>query len=170
MFPYNEKSGRFTRASCPQLGVNRVIFLFRKLKISSLALWVRSREALGYNTHFLYPDDGGGIEGLAQAIKRTLTVEIECERAVACIDLAKRQVTTRDGEIIGYHKLVSTMALSSLIDACAKGGDLPAEVAQARALLRSTTVSHLDVLAKGLKPRYRGTMGRVWSASLGLFS
>ena len=58
-----------------------------------------SREALGYNTHFLYPDDGGGIEGLAR--HRTLTVEVEHERQVERIELAKRRLTARDGEQIG---------------------------------------------------------------------
>ena len=149
MFPYNEKIWTVHPRELSAAWCESSYIPIPKVEDVIAGAVGASREALGYNTHFLYPDDGGGIEGLAQAIRRTLTIEIECERAVACVDLAKRQVTTRDGETIDYHKLVSTMALSSLIDACAKGGDLPAEVAQARALLRSTTVSHLDVLAKG---------------------
>jgi protoporphyrinogen oxidase len=108
-----------------------------------------SREALGYNTHFLYPDDGGGIEGLAQAIAAGLTLPIETDNGVHSVDLAKRQVTTKGGETISYHKLISSLSLASLIDACERGGELPPAVKAARALLRSTTVSHIDVLAKG---------------------
>ncbi len=149
MFPYNEKIWTVHPRELSAAWCESSYIPIPKVEDVIAGAVGASREALGYNTHFLYPDDGGGIEGLAQAIRRTLNIEIECERKVTRIDLVRRQVTIDDGETINYHKLVSTMALSSLIDACAKGGELPAEVVQARALLRSTTVSHLDVLAKG---------------------
>jgi protoporphyrinogen oxidase len=149
MFPYNEKIWTVHPRELSAAWCESSYIPIPQVEDVIAGAVGASREALGYNTHFLYPDDGGGIEGLAQAIKRTLSIEIECERPVASIDVRNRRATTQDGETIAYHKLVSTMPLTALIDACARGGELPAEVAHARSLLRSTTVSHLDVLAKG---------------------
>ena len=60
------------------------------------------------------------------------------------------------------------MPLASVIDACGRG-ELPSEVLEARSLLRSTTVSHLDVLAKGFElPTTERVLGWRGAASLGL--
>jgi protoporphyrinogen oxidase len=149
MFPYNEKIWTVHPRELSAAWCESSYIPIPKVEDVIAGAVGASREALGYNTHFLYPDDGGGIEGLARAIQRTLNVEVEHERQVERIELAKRRLTTRDGEQIGYDRLVSTMPLASVIDACGRGGELPSEVLEARSLLRSTTVSHLDVLAKG---------------------
>ena len=54
-----------------------------------------SREALGYNTHFLYPDDGGGIEGLARASEPSPWRWSTSVRSNNGSKLAKRRLTAR---------------------------------------------------------------------------
>ena len=156
MFPYNEKIWTVHPRELSAAWCESSYIPIPKVEDVIAGAVGASREALGYNTQFLYPDDGGGIEGLAQAIVRSLSIAVETERPVASVDLAKRCVTASDGETIAYGKLVSTMPLPDLIDACGRGGDLPEEVRQARALLRSTTVSHLDVLAQGSNHQQEG--------------
>ena len=149
MFPYNEKIWTVHPRELSAAWCESSYIPIPRVEDVIAGAVGASREALGYNTHFLYPDDGGGIEGLAQAIARDASIEPEYERPVASIDLAKRRLTTVDGETIPYGKLISTMALPNIIDACARIADLPADVAHARSLLRATTVSYLDVLAEG---------------------
>ena len=122
MFPYNEKIWTVHPRARSAAWCESSYIPIPKVEDVIAGAVGASREALGYNTHFLYPDDGGGIEGLARAIQRTLNVEVEHERQVERIELAKRRLTTRDGEQIGYDKLVSTMPLASVIDACGRGG------------------------------------------------
>ena len=149
MFPYNEKIWTVHPRDLSAAWCESSYIPIPEVEDVIAGAVGASREALGYNTHFLYPDDGGGIQGLANAIQATLNIDVETERPVVSVDLHQHRVTTADGEVIPYGKLVSSLPLASLIDACARAHDLPDEVASARALLRSTTVSHLDVLAKG---------------------
>jgi protoporphyrinogen oxidase len=156
MFPYNEKVWTVHPRELSAAWCESSYIPIPKVEDVIAGAVGASREALGYNTHFQYPDDGGGIQGLADAIARTLSVQPELKRPIERIDLAHRRVTTGDGEVIGYERLVSTMPLSRLIDCCARGADLPPAVAAARAELRSTTVSHLDVLARGANHAQEG--------------
>jgi protoporphyrinogen oxidase len=111
-----------------------------------------NEEEVGYNVRFLYPADGG-IEQLPRAIARTIPAEqIHTGRAPRAIDWRRRRLIfgpggAGDGESVGYERLVSSIPLTDLIDAME---DVPEPVRQARARLRATSITYLNV---GIKTR-----------------
>ena len=115
-----------------------------------------SREALGYNAHFLYPPSGRGIQELADAVHRNTDAPIELEVKVTAIDLANKRVQRADGRWEHYQTLLTSLPLPVAIDLAAQVAPLPEAVAEARSRLQSTFVAHLDVLAKGSNHDQKG--------------
>ncbi len=103
--------------------------------------------ALGYNSKFLYPRDGG-IQPLAEALAQSLTIPPEYGKRVVEIDLPRRTImVTPKNESIVFGPLVSTLPLTTLLDLLTEV--LPADIARARSLLRATQVTYWDIGVRG---------------------
>lgn len=102
---------------------------------------------VGYNATFLYPKRGGiqsVAERLADAAGRA---RLRLNAPVASLSPRARALTLASGERLTYDRLVSTTHLTRLIDLC--GDEAPAPVRAARALLRATDVTYLNVGVRG---------------------
>jgi protoporphyrinogen oxidase len=104
-----------------------------------------SRESLGYNAKFVYPKNGG-ISALPKALARALPAPPRFETSVASLNLGKRSATLTTGETISFAKVVNTMPLPKFISIVE---DIPADIQQAAASLRSTTVHYFDIGVRG---------------------
>ena len=101
---------------------------------------------MGYNATFLYPKKGG-IQTVAEALANLGGREhISLEQGVESIDTLQKEVRCKNGQTFTYDKLVNTMPLPLLIDACTA---VPDKVKEARQLLRATEVIYLNVGIKG---------------------
>ncbi|HZR66108.1 MAG TPA: FAD-dependent oxidoreductase [Terriglobales bacterium] len=67
--------------------------------------------AVGYNTGYLYPQEGLGV--LAQRLAEKVKVNF-CKRATG-IDLDKKEVEFADGSAVGYDVLISTLPLDKTL-------------------------------------------------------
>ena len=108
---------------------------------------------LGYNPTFQYPV-AGGIEVLPEALHGALRHSLVRTRTeVASIDTERREVRTRDGDVLRYADLVSTLPLPRLVERIA---DAPRAVRDAAAGLRATSVLNvnLGVARPGLTDRH----------------
>ncbi len=107
-------------------------------------------DSIGYNASFLYPKQGG-IESLPRAMLKGLQGgEVTVNTEPIAIDWKQKHVLLRNGELLRYSHLISTIALPSLIAGLAAGGSpVPAEVIEAANRLRATTVTHVSVGAQG---------------------
>jgi protoporphyrinogen oxidase len=94
----------------------------------------------GYNTTFYYPKRGG-IQVLASAFAKHLT-NLSLSTEVSHIDLAQKQVTTAEGETIGYDHLVSTLPLVHFL---AIARPLPPDVLEASQRLRWSAIYNLNL-------------------------
>lgn len=105
------------------------------------------QQGMGYNAVFLYPKQGG-IQSVAEALADGVgRARISLERQVTSISPQAKTVSLSDGSRVSYERLVSTMHLTRLIDLC--GAEAPAHVQAARARLRATDVTYLNVGVKG---------------------
>jgi protoporphyrinogen oxidase len=147
MFPYNQKiytvhpreltaewCGRFV----PRPGLKEVI---------DGALGLGGDQA-GYNATFLYPKQGG-IESLPRAFLRELRGPVDCGVHPVSIDWKARTAALSDGRTLAWDGLLSTIDLPELVRLLARGGNLPAEVERAADALRGTTVTYVNVAARG---------------------
>lgn len=104
-----------------------------------------SKEALGYNAHFVYPKEGG-IGALARALAAALPVAPRYNTKVRSIDLKARTITLDSGETYGYRYLLNTIPLIAFIRMI---GELPEVVAAAADKLRAITVYYYNIGVKG---------------------
>jgi protoporphyrinogen oxidase len=104
-------------------------------------------EPLGYNPTFLYPLRGG-IETLPRALAARLDARrIRCGTRPTRIDLERHVVDLDDGTSLPFRRLISTIPLPELVRLC--GGQAPAEVREAASRLKATTVTYVNVAARG---------------------
>ena len=112
------------------------------------------QEGMGYNAVFLYPREGG-IQSVAKALAEGVGAERVQLQSPACslnphaktIEVMPQGGAQEGKQTMSYDKLVSTCHLTTLIDLC--GEHVPAEVCEARAKLRATDVTYLNVGVKG---------------------
>ena len=147
MRPYNEKL--FT-VPCTELSPE---WGGRFIPRPSLEEVVRGAVGLskgdaGYNASFWYPAQGG-IESLVHGIARDLAGkgEVRLSARVEALDLPRRRLRLSGGDELSFERLVWTAPLSSLSRLLA---DAPPAVAQAAALLRSVSVTVVEVGAASL--------------------
>ena len=93
-----------------------------------------SPEALGYNATFVYPKHGG-IGALSESIHARVERKAERGRQPVAIDLSNRTAKMSDGEVITYHRLISTIPLPDLVMRALAGNaqTVPEEVVRAAA-------------------------------------
>ncbi len=97
--------------------------------------------ALGYNSSFYYPKQGG-IGQLSARLRRTLEAEVRTRAKVVGVDWRKKKVRLESGDSVPYERLVSTMPLQDLV---ARLAAPPEPMVAAAAKLRATSVTYWDV-------------------------
>lgn len=148
MFPYNEKIWTTHPKELSADWCDRYIPVPKVEDVIAGAVGA-SREALGYNAHFLYPSNGQGIQELADAIRRTVSAPLELDSPIQAIDLTGKRVQRADGSWQHYAALLTSLPLPVTLDLCAAVAPLPAAILEARNRLKSTFVAHIDLLARG---------------------
>lgn len=101
-------------------------------------------ELAGYNARFVYPREGG-IGVLPRRLAARLEGPVHLSTPAVSVDTGARVVRTADGAARPYRHLVSTMPLPRLVALCE---DAPAEVKDAAAGLRATSVTYVNVAVK----------------------
>lgn len=104
-----------------------------------------SRESLGYNAKFVYPQHGG-IGALSRAFADALKEPPLFGTDVTGIDLRQKTVSLANGKTVRFERLVNTMPLVRLISMLK---DAPEEVRVAAKKLRATTVHYFDIGVRG---------------------
>jgi protoporphyrinogen oxidase len=109
-----------------------------------------SPEAMGYNATFVYPKTGG-IGALSESMHSRLSRKAERGREPQAIDLLNKVARMKDGEVIRFDRLVTTIPLPELIARAVDGNAevVPEEIIRAAALLRANSVLYFDIGIKG---------------------
>jgi len=107
-------------------------------------------EQLGYNTSFLYPNQGG-----IERMTRELCADLPADRlmlgsAVEKIDISSKVVVLHTGEKMHYDSIISTMPLPQLIGAIGQGAEssqsvVPTEVVEATINLQAQPLTYVNV-------------------------
>lgn len=149
MLPYNRKLWTVDPSELSAEWVGRFVPRPTLKEVVDGALGVGS-DALGYNASFLYPKEGG-IESLARAMLAGLAGgEVRCHTEPTAVDWKARTATLSDGRTVRYQHLVSTISLPGLVALLARGGaGVPDAVREAAGRLRATTVTYVQVGARG---------------------
>jgi protoporphyrinogen oxidase len=145
--PYNEK---LYRARAEELSLDWVGRYVPKPTLEEVvdgALGLHDRP-VGYNATFRYPRRGG-IRLLPDAVARRVP-RLHLSSRVAALHLGERWIELADGGRVRFDRLVSTLALPSLVDLIV--GGLPEEVAAARAALRWVRVLNVALGVEGEAP------------------
>jgi protoporphyrinogen oxidase len=102
---------------------------------------------VGYNATFLYPKRGG-IQSVAERLAdHAGRQRITLNAPVTALSPSARALSLASGERLSYDRLISTTHLTRLIDLC--GDEAPAPIREARARLRATSVTYLNVGIRG---------------------
>src|SRR5262245_10534993 len=139
MTPYNEKlwTVPLDELTCEWMG--RFVPTTSLEQILDGALTDQSSNA-GYNATFSYPLRGG-IEALPRAFAASLTnIYTACE--LSQLDLPGRRLHFKNGRTVGFHRLVTTIPLPTLLRAAS---DIPEDVRQAARKLRFTSVCNVNL-------------------------
>jgi protoporphyrinogen oxidase len=147
-FPYNRK---LYRAEPHELSLDWVGRYVPKPDLEEVvdgALGLHDR-AVGYNSVFRYPREGG-IRLLPDEVAARVP-DLRVGREVVRLDLAGRRFETADGETATWDVLVATGDLPRIVDMVSD--PLPGEVAAARAALRWVRVLNLALGVEGPTPR-----------------
>jgi protoporphyrinogen oxidase len=145
--PYNEKLYRARAEELSLDWVGRYVPRPTLEEVVDGALGLHDRP-VGYNSTFRYPRRGG-IRLLPDAVARRVPGLELGSRAMA-LHLGERWLETADGRRLAFGRLVSTVALPGLVDLLV--GDLPDEVAAARAELRWVRVLGIALGVEGEAP------------------
>ncbi len=74
-----------------------------------------SQKDFGYNPAFYYPQNNG-IQSLPDAFLQRISSKVKTSRTVEEISPESQKVEMRDGESIGFDRLITTMPLPELLD------------------------------------------------------
>jgi protoporphyrinogen oxidase len=136
MLPYNSRLWGVPPSEITSEWCQRFVPLPRLEDVLRGAVGANAPE-LGYNTSFLYPEQGMGSFSAALAAR----TPVELGRAPERIDLGRRTLRFADDEL-PFDVLVSSIPLPSLLRLL---GDLPAPVAEAARKLRATHLHYFDL-------------------------
>jgi len=140
-YPYNKK---LWQISLNKLTTEWMGQFVPKPSIEEIKRGAKSDQTteFGYNATFYYPKKGG-IQALAFGFANQLKKQnIHLNREVTSVDLDKKQVTAKSGEVISYDQLVTSLPLVRFL---AMVQNLPSEAAQSAKLLRWTSVYNLNL-------------------------
>jgi len=140
MIPYNRKLWGVDPSDITSAWCSRFVPIPKLEDIVAGAAGAAPPE-MGYNISFLYPRTGG-IETLTRALAAGLSGgEIRRGCALESLDWRGRRVTA-GGSTIRYRAMVATVPLPELLR---RSANLPADVEDAAAKLRCTSVRYLNV-------------------------
>jgi protoporphyrinogen oxidase len=94
----------------------------------------------GYNASFYYPKEGG-IQALAFAFARSLK-NVHLNTAAETIDLARKEVTLSNGDVVRYEHLVTTLPLAKFLQIAKP---LPPEIEKLKRQLRWSSVYNINL-------------------------
>jgi protoporphyrinogen oxidase len=151
MIPYNEKIWGVHPREITAAWCSRFVPLPNLEQVIAGAVGAGPPE-LGYNQSFLYPK-AGGIETFTHALTTRMGTagaggRIHTRSDPDAIDWQRRELTV-GGERIGYRALVATLPLPELLK---RMRGLPPEIEAQAARLRCTTLSYLNIAARGQPP------------------
>jgi protoporphyrinogen oxidase len=147
MIPYNEKLWGVHPREITAAWCSRFVPLPNLEQVIAGAVGAGPPE-MGYNQTFLYPRQGG-IETFTRALVGGLQGDrVTTGASPDAVDWRRRQVVV-GGQAIAYRALVATIPLPELLK---RMRELPAEVEQAAARLRCTTLRYLNIAARGKPP------------------
>ncbi|MCK5690827.1 NAD(P)-binding protein [Myxococcota bacterium] len=98
-------------------------------------------EALGYNSRFVYPKEGG-IQKLPQALANTMKAKLRLNQSIQLIDWKARFIETDSGQRIAWKKLVSTLPLPVLVE---RLQNPPEKIRAAAQKLRATRLTWWNI-------------------------
>ena len=148
MFPYNQKIYTVHPRELTAEWCGRFVPRPSLKEVVDGALGLGTDQA-GYNATFIYPREGG-IEALPRSFLPHLKGPVDCGVHPTAIDWKAKAVTLSDGRTLRYDALLSTVNLPELVTLLVQGGaEVPAEVVAAAKRLRGTTVTYVNVAAKG---------------------
>ena len=139
MLPYNEKLWTVHPSEMTTEWMGRFVPQTSLEQLLDGALSDKSQK-VGYNANFYYPLNGG-IEALPKAFASSLP-NIHVDSEIQKIDLKEKKVTLKNGEEIGYDKLVSTLPLNALANSI---NNLPANIRNSIANLRYNSVFNINL-------------------------
>lgn len=148
MRPYNQK---LWGVAPEQLSLDWIRPFVPKTKLRQVVSNVVSRQShkgLGYNSCFFYPAQGG-IQTICEAFHAQLA-EVRLEEEASEIDLDQHAIQFRDGNRVGYKRLISTIPLPNLVNRLI---GIPEELRQAVTQLRWTSLLNLTFCLNKPLPR-----------------
>jgi protoporphyrinogen oxidase len=149
MFPYNTKLYTVPPSELSAAWCGRFVPKPTLTQVVNGALGISS-DSLGYNARFIYPKQGG-IETLPRGFVGPVQKlgPLECNTEPVAIDWRKKQATLRDGRVITYRNLISSIPPQALVGLLRAGGDVPDEVDRASKKLRAVWTTYVNVGARG---------------------
>ena len=104
------------------------------------------QQRLGYNSRFIYPADGG-IGTLASTLAAGLGGALRPAHEARVVRWRDRSVTFADGDEVPYERLISSLALPSLVKMLRPAP--PGPVIAAASRLRAAAVAYVDYGVRG---------------------
>ncbi len=146
MFPYNEKLWKtpLTRLTTHWMG--RFVPSPRISEVLRGA-FSRQNSAAGYNSTFLYPDEGG-ISVLPRSIARNLP-NLWMGVGLQTLDLSRKRAVLTSGLEIRYNRLVSSLPLPGL---AGRTRGLPGGLGRAAGKLKATSIYNINFGIRGPQP------------------
>lgn len=77
----------------------------------------RAEDNKSYNASFMYPKDGA-FEYVKSIVSNLRSEKIETNQEVVAIDMKNKTVRTRDGRLLAYDRLISTLPFPKLLELC----------------------------------------------------
>lgn len=139
MIPYNEKLFSHPAHKMTALWIERF------LPIPSLSdiikgAYIKKVKNLGYNHYFYYPKYGG-ISALTQRIYEKVKKNVMLNSQVKYVEFTNKRIHLKDGKVLRYSRLVSTIPLKELI----LNSDAPSDIKKAATSLINNTVYILNL-------------------------
>ena len=143
MFPYNEKLWTVPPAELTIEWMGRFVPRPTLEQVVRGALGLEG-DAEGYSATFLYPREGG-IETFVRALVARLPRPPQCGVRPVSIDTIRKVALLSTGEEVRYRAVVSSVPLPEMVELV---GGAPPSVREASRLLRSATVTYVNVAAR----------------------
>lgn len=139
MLPYNQKLWTVHPSEMTTEWMGRFVPRTSLEQILDGALSDQSNK-VGYNANFYYPLNGG-IEALPKAFASSLS-NVHIDSEIQKIDLKEKKVTIKNGDEIGYDKLVSSLPLNILANSI---NVLPSNIKNSISNLKYNSVFNINL-------------------------
>lgn len=113
MIPYNEKLYSHSSDNMTALWIDRFVPIPTVAEVIKGA-YIKKVENTGYNHHFYYPKYGG-IQTLVDKIYEKINHNVMLNAEVKWIDFNNKKIYLKEGRVLKYSRLISTIPLKKLI-------------------------------------------------------